>query len=100
MRVAVAAELTGMSANTVRIWLRKDQALARQWHASIARLRTNEAVRQIKKFLSKHPLATRSEVLQAEVAAVRSLERYAPHKLDRLLPAVQPKYSKQLRFSF
>lgn len=100
LRITNAVQCSGLTAPQIRNWVRKDKALANHWHDSIARLRTEQACHRIEQHLLKDPCALRSQVLLAQVASVRALERYAPERLDSLLPQVQSKYSKQQRLTF
>jgi hypothetical protein len=92
-----AASEAGVNFREATLWLKKDPELGPHWHRSIAVLRAEAAERSLANYVRTHPGALRSTVMRAQTSAVRSLERYAPSRLDQLLPPVQSKYSKQLR---
>jgi hypothetical protein len=99
-RLARAAEFAGLTTPQVSTWVRKDKALASHWHESIARLRTEQARLRIEQHLHNEPCASRSEVMRAQVASVRALERYAPDLLERVLPDLHRKFAKQKTLGF
>ena len=90
-----AARQAGMNFREVTLWLKKDPELGPHWRRSIAVLRADAAERSLAQHVRTHPGDLRSSVIRAQTSAVRSLERYAPSRLDHLLPPVQPKYSRQ-----
>lgn len=100
LRLGKAAELVGLSLPQVSTWVQKDKALATHWRESIARLRTEDARARLEGYLRSNPHALRSTVLREQVAAVRSLERYAPELLRDLLPPPQPEFTRQTLLPF
>jgi hypothetical protein len=100
LQVAVAAQVSGLDPGEVRLWLKKDPELSVHWHESIGMHRTAKAELAITQYVAKNPEAMRSTVLGTQLSAVRALERYAPERLDQLIPASQPKYVRQLRLDF
>jgi len=92
-----AACEAGMNLSEVTLWLKKDPELGSHWRRCIAMVRAEAAERSLAHHVRTHPADLRSTVIRAQTSAVRCLERYAPSRLEQLLPPVLPKYSKQLR---
>jgi hypothetical protein len=97
LSIREAACEAGVNFREATLWLRKDPELGPFWRRSIAELRADAAERSLADYVRNHPGKLRSAVIYAQTSAVRSLERYAPSRLEKLLPPVQQKYSRQLR---
>lgn len=94
-RLASAATELGLPRARIQSMIRKDKALAAHWHSCIATQRIEDARIQIEGYLRAHPDALRSNVLREQLAAARSLQRYAPDLLEELLPRSDPKWTGQ-----
>jgi hypothetical protein len=78
-------------------WLRRDPGLKTAWQRAVRLRAKTESVIEIKTFLALHPSALRVDILRACNRAYRWLDAHDPDQLQRLLPWVMSRHSRQLR---
>ncbi|MFZ4288016.1 TniQ family protein [Variovorax sp. HJSM1_2] len=78
-------------------WLRHDPDLKKAWQRAMRQRTKANRVLEIKTFLASHPEALRVDILKACHCAYRWLETNDPDQLQRLLPWITPRHSRQLR---
>lgn len=91
------ASLSGLRRRELEAWLRKDPELGVYRRRMSDEARRQDSRRTIEIYLREHSDAFRSQVIRDCLRAVRWLGTNDPELLDALLPAVQPKYTRQKR---